>query len=69
MRIFALTATYELRVSRKNHLRDHPSYVMATNRYINVIGKYLTLYTAQFTAVYVSCNVQECKPKAVTVYL
>ncbi len=25
MRIFALTATYELRVSGKNHLRDHPS--------------------------------------------
>jgi hypothetical protein len=25
MRIFVLTATYELRVSRKNHLRDHPS--------------------------------------------
>jgi hypothetical protein len=24
MRIFVLTATYELRVSRKNHLRDHP---------------------------------------------
>jgi hypothetical protein len=26
MGIFALTATYELRVSRKSHLRDHPSY-------------------------------------------
>jgi hypothetical protein len=25
MRIFVLAATYELRVSRKNHLRDHPS--------------------------------------------
>ncbi len=25
MRIYALTATYELRVSRKSHLRDHPS--------------------------------------------
>jgi hypothetical protein len=25
MRIFVLTATYELRVSRKNYLRDHPS--------------------------------------------
>jgi hypothetical protein len=25
MRIFVLTATYELRVSRKSHLRDHPS--------------------------------------------
>jgi|LakMenE18May11ns_1017448.scaffolds.fasta_scaffold9091994_1 hypothetical protein len=25
MRIFVLTATYELRVSRKNHLRDHPT--------------------------------------------
>jgi hypothetical protein len=24
MRIFVLTATYELRVSRKNRLRDHP---------------------------------------------
>ncbi len=24
MRIFVLTATYELRVSRKSHLRDHP---------------------------------------------
>jgi hypothetical protein len=25
MRIFVLTATYELRVSRKSHLRDHPT--------------------------------------------
>ncbi len=25
MRIFVLTATYGLRVSRKSHLRDHPS--------------------------------------------
>jgi hypothetical protein len=25
MRIFVLTATYELRVSGKNHLRDHPT--------------------------------------------
>ncbi len=25
MRIFVLTATYELRVSRKIHLRDHPT--------------------------------------------
>jgi hypothetical protein len=25
MRIFVLTATYELRVSRKSHLRDHPN--------------------------------------------
>ncbi len=25
MRIFVLTGTYELRVSRKSHLRDHPS--------------------------------------------
>jgi hypothetical protein len=25
MHIFVLTATYELRVSRKSHLRDHPS--------------------------------------------
>jgi hypothetical protein len=24
MRIFILTATYELRVRRKSHLRDHP---------------------------------------------
>jgi hypothetical protein len=24
MRIFVLTATYELRVSGKSHLRDHP---------------------------------------------
>jgi hypothetical protein len=24
MRIFVLTANYELRVSRKSHLRDHP---------------------------------------------
>jgi hypothetical protein len=24
MHIFVLTATYELRVSRKSHLRDHP---------------------------------------------
>ncbi len=24
MLIFVLTATYELRVSRKSHLRDHP---------------------------------------------
>ncbi len=28
MRIFVLTATYELRVSRKSHLRDHPSQVI-----------------------------------------
>jgi hypothetical protein len=26
MRIFVFTATYELRVSRKSHLRDHPTY-------------------------------------------
>jgi hypothetical protein len=26
MRIFVLTATYELRVSRKSHLRDRPTY-------------------------------------------
>ncbi len=26
MRIFILTATYELRVNRKSHLRDHPNY-------------------------------------------
>jgi hypothetical protein len=25
MRFFVLTATYELRVSRKSHLRDHPT--------------------------------------------
>jgi hypothetical protein len=25
MHIFVFTATYELRVSRKSHLRDHPS--------------------------------------------
>jgi hypothetical protein len=25
MRFFVLTATYELRISRKSHLRDHPS--------------------------------------------
>jgi hypothetical protein len=25
MRIFVLTANYELRVSRKSHLRDHPT--------------------------------------------
>ncbi len=25
MRIFVLTVTYELRVSRKSHLRDHPN--------------------------------------------
>ncbi len=29
MRIFVLAATYELRVSRKSHLRDHPSHKMA----------------------------------------
>jgi hypothetical protein len=27
MHIVVLTASYELRVSRKNHLRDHPSYI------------------------------------------
>jgi hypothetical protein len=26
MRIFVLTANYKLRVSRKSHLRDHPTY-------------------------------------------
>ncbi len=26
MRIFVLTAIYELRVSRKSHLRDHPTF-------------------------------------------
>jgi hypothetical protein len=25
MRIFVLTATYKLRISRKSHLRDHPN--------------------------------------------
>jgi hypothetical protein len=29
MRIFVLTATYELRVSRKSHFRDHPRYRVA----------------------------------------
>ncbi len=29
MRIFVLTATYELRVSRKNHLRDHPNLMLS----------------------------------------
>jgi hypothetical protein len=28
MRIFVLMATYELRVSRKSHLRDHPSNIV-----------------------------------------
>jgi hypothetical protein len=28
MRIFVLTANYELRVSRKIHLRDHPSHII-----------------------------------------
>jgi hypothetical protein len=28
MRIFVLTATYELRGSRKSHLRDHPTSSM-----------------------------------------
>jgi hypothetical protein len=27
MLIFVLTATYELRVSRKSHLRDHPTHM------------------------------------------
>jgi hypothetical protein len=27
MRILVLTATYELRVSRKSHLREHPSWL------------------------------------------
>jgi hypothetical protein len=31
MGIFALTATYELRVSRKSHLRDHPTANPLTN--------------------------------------
>ncbi len=34
MRIFVLTATYELRVSRKNHLRDHPIHVSDLNKTI-----------------------------------
>ena len=37
MRIFVLTATYELRVSRKNHLRDHPTAVMTM---INIFFTY-----------------------------
>jgi hypothetical protein len=32
MRIFVLTAIYELRVSKKNHLRDHPSGAMVKQR-------------------------------------
>jgi hypothetical protein len=28
MRIFVLTATYEFRVSRKSHLRDHPTFII-----------------------------------------
>jgi hypothetical protein len=31
MHIFVLTATYELRVSRKSHLRDHPKLSICTN--------------------------------------
>ncbi len=30
MRIFVLTATYELRVSRKSQLRDHPKGTFET---------------------------------------
>jgi hypothetical protein len=31
MRIFVLTATYELRVSSKSHLRDQPSLRVSPN--------------------------------------
>jgi hypothetical protein len=34
MRIFVLTATYELSISRKSHLRDHPS--CGTRNLVNV---------------------------------
>jgi hypothetical protein len=34
VRFFVLTATYELRVSRKNHLRDHPTLHTGENRQI-----------------------------------
>jgi hypothetical protein len=33
MRIFVLTATHDLRVSRKSHLRDHPTSKVEKNVY------------------------------------
>jgi hypothetical protein len=36
MRIFVLTATYELRVSRKNHLRDHPISELRIGHRVNL---------------------------------
>jgi hypothetical protein len=44
MWIFVLTATYELRVSRKSHLRDHPNWTimggaMIIPRSLKIISK------------------------------
>jgi hypothetical protein len=48
MRIFVLTATSELRVSRKSHLRDHPTYSVearkesGTKQFYPLMGSYQT---------------------------
>jgi hypothetical protein len=43
MLIFVLTATYELRVSRKNHLRDHPTSDFPLN--VLFFLRYLSLFS------------------------
>jgi hypothetical protein len=57
MRIFVLTVNYQLRVSRKSHLRDHPnSYnaVLTTNILLLLIR-----YDPRYAMMY-NCYEQMC---------
>ncbi len=49
MRIFVLTATYELRVNRKSHLRDHPTSKSAfLNTQIKFVSKFFYIILVLF---------------------
>ncbi len=54
MRIFVLTATYELRVSRKSHLRDHPTVVprYSPDPHIGWIGVHVRRHCSQVNYVF-----------------
>ncbi len=63
MHVFVLTATYELRVSRKSHLRDHPSLACRYNKPMHA-GLDFTLFPSQGSMnlatelLYILCTVQ-----------
>jgi hypothetical protein len=48
MRIFVLTATYELRVSRKNHLRDHPRKYVEEKMMATLNSKQTSIATVRY---------------------